>query len=514
MKKLSLLLSLMLLLLPCRVFAQEESFDAFLSAALPGWAQEETCECGPWGAALLTRGSERTLVLAKKDPAWRLTVNNPGAPDTGTDSLSHISFDTEDLFILGLMIPYGPVIEQHYRLKGEDWLLESVIEYQRDVVGKKEEEAVSERHTALTEKDGLPCLARSLFLTDSEGNVLISRELPSLPFVLDEDFLLLAQISNQTPPFTGSGYPTDECGDTPDEILSSLYARLIRNGESAFSSCAYRDGILDENGLVFLAARPDGALVLLCGQNDHGVWSFTESSPLPENAGIGDENFTDFLRLPQCSVKIGRCAGQWAVTQILSSDGFFCLGPCWFSEGDALWISQPLFGTHPWGDITAIDWSSVPASQEEAGGIMECGAWATPNNPHLLDRLHLRAEPSRESASLGKYYNGTPVFVLEHGEEWTRVRVGGTEGYMMTQFLLFGQEAALSDSRAWPLYPVNPATPVVWEDGTREMLFPEEVHRLPVIGMTADEAFYLVWDYDGTGRMGRIPADALWEGNG
>ena len=40
MKKLSLLLSLMLLLLPCRVFAQEESFDAFLSAALPGWAQK------------------------------------------------------------------------------------------------------------------------------------------------------------------------------------------------------------------------------------------------------------------------------------------------------------------------------------------------------------------------------------------------------------------------------------------------------------------------------------------
>ena len=132
----------------------------------------------------------------------------------------------------------------------------------------------------------------------------------------------------------------------------------------------------------------------------------------------------------------------------------------------------------------------------------------------LLDRLHLRAEPSRESASLGKYYNGTPGFVLEHGEEWTRVRIGGTEGYMMTQFLLLGQEAALSDSRAWPRYPVNPATPVIWEDGTREMLFPEEVHRLPVIGMTADEAYYLVWDDEGTGRMGRIPADALWEGNG
>ena len=104
--------------------------------------------------------------------------------------------------------------------------------------------------------------------------------------------------------------------------------------------------------------------------------------------------------------------------------------------------------------------------------------------------------------------------MITRGSTWSYIQIGNRIGYMMTQFLLFGRDAAQSDSRAWPLYPIKPATPVTWEDGTQELLFPEEVHHLPVIGLTTDEAFYLVWDYDGTGRMGRIPADALWEGNG
>jgi hypothetical protein len=60
-------------------------------------------------------------------------------------------------------------------------------------------------------------------------------------------------------------------------------------------------------------------------------------------------------------------------------------------------------------------------------------------NPNFYDRLHLRAKPSQDSASLGRYFNGTMVEVLSteqvNGVYWAHVRVGGKEGYMMHDFL-------------------------------------------------------------------------------
>ncbi len=75
------------------------------------------------------------------------------------------------------------------------------------------------------------------------------------------------------------------------------------------------------------------------------------------------------------------------------------------------------------------------------------GDGAVVNNPNPADRLHLRKEPNASSASLGKYYNGTWVTVLEYRDDgWQKVGIGlagwdgGKEvyqrvGYMMTQYL-------------------------------------------------------------------------------
>ncbi len=58
-------------------------------------------------------------------------------------------------------------------------------------------------------------------------------------------------------------------------------------------------------------------------------------------------------------------------------------------------------------------------------------------NPDLHDRLHLRREPSTQSQSLGRYFNGTQVEVIEYTQDgWAHVRVDGKEGYMMVQYLL------------------------------------------------------------------------------
>lgn len=51
------------------------------------------------------------------------------------------------------------------------------------------------------------------------------------------------------------------------------------------------------------------------------------------------------------------------------------------------------------------------------------------------DRLNLRAAPDRGSESLGKYFGGTQVEILEERGDWYRVLVDWQEGWMMKQFV-------------------------------------------------------------------------------
>lgn len=58
-------------------------------------------------------------------------------------------------------------------------------------------------------------------------------------------------------------------------------------------------------------------------------------------------------------------------------------------------------------------------------------------NRNVADRLILREEASASSKILGRFYTGTPVIVLEKGEEFCHVQVGHLKGYMMTAHLAF-----------------------------------------------------------------------------
>lgn len=89
------------------------------------------------------------------------------------------------------------------------------------------------------------------------------------------------------------------------------------------------------------------------------------------------------------------------------------------------------------------------------------GGYAVVNNPNPADRLNLREAPSQDAYSLGKYYNGVAVQVLETEGDWARVCVGGTVGYMMRRYLADPQETA-----SLPVAPVaevrNPHAQVQW----------------------------------------------------
>lgn len=59
------------------------------------------------------------------------------------------------------------------------------------------------------------------------------------------------------------------------------------------------------------------------------------------------------------------------------------------------------------------------------------------SNPDKSDRLHLRAEPSENSKSLGKYYNGCigTMIGFSAGGEWIKVELYGRTGWMKSEFL-------------------------------------------------------------------------------
>lgn len=82
--------------------------------------------------------------------------------------------------------------------------------------------------------------------------------------------------------------------------------------------------------------------------------------------------------------------------------------------------------------------------------------YATVNNPNAKDRLNLRTEKREGATSLGRYYNGVVVEVLEYfTNDWVRVRIGGNGqyayGYMMAKYLAFGT-AGNNVKSAIPVY--------------------------------------------------------------
>ena len=80
-----------------------------------------------------------------------------------------------------------------------------------------------------------------------------------------------------------------------------------------------------------------------------------------------------------------------------------------------------------------IQTNQVRITLYEDGGTG--GQYAIVNNPNPRDRLHLREKPSRDSQSLGRFFNGTQLEVLSEQKGWVRVRVDGLEGHMMAEFV-------------------------------------------------------------------------------
>lgn len=519
MKKTLLIPLLPVLLLLALPALCEEDFPAFLQAAYPGWTVESQSAWPPSAAAVLAKDGQRTLILAEEENgAWKTVIDNPAmAPDAG--KICQVHMDAEDLLYYSWRNAASDPYESVQKLtfsRGKDggWRLKAVSESSLFPVGPQNIPTVFESGADLP----IPghWLRREACLSDENDNLLLARTLPPLRDVLTKEETDLAHLSLHSLPFDQDGYAVGESGMISQEILRRLFRAEI-GSDPQTPGLIFDDGFFDGSTLQFIAKKPGGSRVLLCGQYVEDVgWEFTESAALPTGAKISHAfGRWNMLWLPQqVFVRIGRYPeGKWGLSWVAGEEDAYGLGPGWIALPDESGITfQPVLGDHPFGDITAIDWDGIPASYDEAIALSDPAAWATPKNPDPSQRLHLRKEQSKSAKSWGKFYAGAPVKVLKKGKEWSKVQVGSQVGFMMNEFLLFGggtRRAHVFLARKDAAFPV---TLVTWHDtGKTEGLTPDEVTDLILIGLTSDNKSCIVWQPD-SNRTGIVSLDALYDG--
>lgn len=124
------------------------------------------------------------------------------------------------------------------------------------------------------------------------------------------------------------------------------------------------------------------------------------------------------------------------------------------------------------------------------------------------DRVHLRAEPSQSSASLGLFFTGTEVTLLDSGDEaWAQVEIGSQRGYMMKKYLCEGADPQLATNRQPQGVPLAGEVPLWYRlpaTGQPDGSINQEA-VLSILGETADGYFYVC----AAGLPFYVPAEAV-----
>lgn len=188
-----------------------------------------------------------------------------------------------------------------------------------------------------------------------------------------------------------------------------------------------------------------------------------------------------------------------------------------YDEGNA---AKFAFGSLPWGDVATLDFTALPVRVEDALKQLDQQGWAMVNNPRPEDRLHLRARPDKGADSLGKFYNGTPVKVLERKGNWARVALADLTGWMMAKYLAFGQDM----NRVRPAFPdlvglegleYRDMPLYTRPDGTSPAAFRRNIYDASpywIAGVSGEDWLYVYFYWENIG--GYMKRSWFWEGNG
>lgn len=497
------LMALLCLLLGLCGFARaegimDEEINKTLRAAYPGYEIMVGDQWGNAAAAVMARGDERILcVVEKYNDLWRVVIDNPAALHQG--ETPYVLMDSD----IALFWGYGD--GRHYSCSKSNGLWGTVQCAKSGSDGNVHWEV---QHTW---KDGL--LQRTEWRTDENDNVTSTDSFCPVPAAWLKPYARLANFDCTVFPLPGEIYS----GWLSQEALKRCAAEIVPEGTLV-------EGSAGRDGLELLMDMPDGRRVMVNYAQPDGGPVTSYSAPLPEGTTYGCENFTTVLNLPTgLLASIAHNGdGTWRVDYVWpnTAEGTpVFMGREWLAErlvpGEERYV-----GDHPWGDLSAIDWLTLPASMEEAMARLDASRWAVVNNPDPADRLHLRERDEKSSRSLGKYYNGTHVEVLKRGETWTKVRVAGnTVGWMMTKYLAFGADA-WQVKQAFPQLHLVENTgefyvrqrPEMSAAGKGEVRLMWRGESEEIIGVVGDE-WYHVWFPD-TSEGGYMKQSDFWPGNG
>lgn len=289
------------------------------------------------------------------------------------------------------------------------------------------------------------------------------------------------------------------------------------------SGYALVEGALGTRSAAFVANAADGQRYFIgamryIDSSNQAWWKVTLSQPLPEETWLhgGHSNGDHVALFPYQGeeyvyVDLMR-DGTWQVSWIGRED--------WFGIGET-YVQLPGDTRHyAWGTLSISlnvedisDWNALPATAEEAKALLDQSDWAVVNNPNPEDRLHLRMEPNRSAKSLGKYYNGTPVHILQEKGDWVKVDIFGVQGWMMKKYLAFGSD----QNRVENIMPT-----MFIKEGTEEASLywdaecidkKGEVSQVVIMGIVGNDCYHVMEDFN-PNQTGYVRQADLWEGNG
>lgn len=507
MKKRYILLLLLLFTISVRCVAEDTSSGILETLKKSGITNPVQLRiCGNTAACFTEKSGKKSLcVLEKINGTWQLDINNPNALKQDRD-FPILFMDNDDT----LFWKYESEVINYdfscYKQFGASWgninltmsasfgretvvyLIDWIADNGGEIVYQKRIYDKNENPITAKAKQYLPAAWLKNYITLE--NFDVSR-FPVLDFMIDRQYI-----------WSGQRFFKDAA-----HYLMPQYR--------------YLNAILRNNEMHFLMQKPNGEKVyVICeyGSNLHKI-DLIESSPLPKDALLGMENLTDCLALSQDRLVYLQNFPHSPFCGLSRSENaygdFLYFGrDCVFTDKHKIYV-----GYHPWNNISIMDWSSIPISLSEATNQMDAGrlnlCYAAVNNPNPADRLHLRQSADRNSRSLGKYYNGSPVKVYEILGDWAHVEIGQQSGYMIKKYLMMGKagKALLCDTSATPQLTMreNVLKLYEWPDG---LLYDtrDSSSGMIIIGIIGKD-WYHAW-FPLTDEFVFIRQSDVWEGNG
>lgn len=266
------------------------------------------------------------------------------------------------------------------------------------------------------------------------GGAIIS-ELTSFPIPLSKEF----QQRLEAEPF--------------DQLISLSYSNEFQTDDFLNTS------LIPVSGSILQSSIQPHALLLLMEdeagvrrlmeitRNENGVYALRQTPPLPKGVWMdsfhaGMEELLLEWDQQHRQVNFRRTFdGEWKLIWLTcygekeTLNCSFGLNTSTLMDTDTLKI-----GVLPF-DLFADDLTTLPRTSEELTAQLDRTGLAVVCNPDPNDRLHLRTKPSREADSLGKFWNGTPMRVLDERDGWCQVEIGTDGrliGWMMKKYLVTG----------------------------------------------------------------------------